>query len=151
MTRIPLFRPGGRRRRFGGCLFHSLHTKKGLSGQQPHLHARRQQARKWSHKSSRRHHKPHSTPRTAVSERSREVARKRPQKGRFSGHCCKTKHKSEGNIANSGQNTAQIWIISTKAPTYSPRKISRANNRQKMDFSLSAEIRRGGIGRFDWP
>lgn len=77
MTRIPLFRPGGRRRRFGGCLFHSLHTKKGLSGQQPHLHARRQQARKCSHKCSRRHHKPHSTPRTAVSERRRGKDRRK--------------------------------------------------------------------------
>lgn len=130
-----------------GCTLHRLHTKKGLSGQQPHLHARAQQARQWSHKCSRRHPRPHSTPRTAGSERSGEWSCQRPQKGRFSMSCCKTKHKSEDNIANSGQNTAQIWIISTKAYTYSPRRISRANNRQKMAFSLSAEIRRGGIGR----
>lgn len=130
-----------------GCTLHRLHTKKGLSGQQPHLHARAQQARQWSHKCSRRHPRPHSTPRTAGSERSGERACQRPQEGRFSMSCCKMKHKSEDNIANSGQNTAQIWIISTKAYTYSPRRISRANNRQKMTFSLSAEIRRGGIGR----
>lgn len=139
MTQAPFVRPGVRRRRFGVCPFHSLHTKKGLRGNN----------RTYTSDDNKpgnvliSAHGGIINPIPPLVQPEQRGAERWRRNGCFSMFCCKTKHKSEDNIANSGQNTAQIWIISTKAPTYSHRRISRANNRQKMDFHFSGrEVQR---------